>query len=171
MARLTPSQRAKVRRATQVREPDPSEDPGELNIVPFLDIVVNLMLFLLATSAAVMTLAQEDVSMPGICRGRNCPEPRESIQLSVTVTGAGVHVAAENGQLAAGCETTGLGPAVPGRDYEALASCLSRVHERFPEETGLTLSADPEIPFEDLVRAMDAARPSFPEIRLSAGVR
>ena len=62
MARLSPSQRARVRRATHVREPDPSEQTGELNIVPLLDIVVNLMLFLLATTAAVMTLAQEDVS-------------------------------------------------------------------------------------------------------------
>lgn len=171
MARLSPSQRARVRRATHVREPDPSEQTGELNIVPLLDIVVNLMLFLLATTAAVMTLAQEDVSMPGICRGQNCPPPRESIHLSVTVTDASIHVSAEGGHLAPGCEGVGAGPAVPGHDYEALAACLARVHQRFPDETDLTLSADPEVPFEELVRAMDAARPSFPEIRLSAGVR
>ena len=54
MAKLTPQQRAYIRRRTKVHDPDPSEIAGELNIVPFLDIVVNLIMFLLATSEAVL---------------------------------------------------------------------------------------------------------------------
>ncbi len=177
MARLTPPQRAAIRRATRRREPDPSEEAGELNIVPLLDVVINLMLFLLATSAAVIATAEVGVELPGVCRGAGCPEPRESIQLSVTVADAGIYVAAEGGRLAPGCDGVGgAGATVPGRDWAALGACLQRVHERFPDETGLTLSADPSVPYEDLVRAMDEAHgppeaPRFGEIRLSAGVR
>src|SRR5258706_2827366 len=42
----------------------PSEERGELNVVPFLDIIINVMMFVLATLAVTFT-STADVSPPG----------------------------------------------------------------------------------------------------------
>ncbi|MCZ7685162.1 MAG: hypothetical protein M5U28_42885 [Sandaracinaceae bacterium] len=85
---MTPRQRRMVRAAKKA-EPDPSERGGELNIVPFLDIVVNLMLFLLATSAVTMAVAQIEAELPATCGGPDCPRTPPALDLSVTITGRG----------------------------------------------------------------------------------
>jgi len=178
---LTPRQRLKVRKATRRKEPDPSEAGGELNIVPFLDVVVNLMLFLLATTAATMAVAQTTAELPATCSGR-CEDHREGLDLSVTVADSGVVVAGRDGGIAPGCGGTTDGPGVTvprtaeGHDFAALRACLERVHARFPDEREVILSADPSVSYEELIGAMDAARgsadaPLFPDVRLSAGVR
>jgi len=150
-----------VRRALRRRPtPVPSETESELNIVPFLDIVVNLMLFLLATSAATMTLADIDTSLPGTCRGARCART-ESMQLSATITERGFVVTSRDGGL---CD-------LDGHDLEALGRCLDRVHQRFPEERAMVLGADPMIPYDTVVGAMDAIRPRFDTLQLAAGVR
>ena len=43
-APLTAAQRGKIRRLSQPRELAPDEEGGELNIVPFLDIIVNILI-------------------------------------------------------------------------------------------------------------------------------
>ncbi len=52
---LTVAQRSKIRRLSQPKELAPDEEGGELNIVPFLDIVVNILIFVLATVAVTFT--------------------------------------------------------------------------------------------------------------------
>ena len=71
---LSASQRAKVRRLSQPKELSPDEGGGELNIVPFLDIIVNILIFVLATVAVTFT-ATIDTTPPaqggaGIDNGR-----------------------------------------------------------------------------------------------------
>jgi biopolymer transport protein TolR len=171
--------RAAVRRA-KARTPDPSEVAGELNIVPFLDVVVNLMLFLLATVTATMTVAQIEVDLPGICSRGSCTE-RASLDLAVTVTARGVVVASAEGVYAPGCTSSSSGAlTVPRRgsahDVDALRTCLEQIAHRHPSERGVTLSADPEVPYEELITVMDTLRgsvqtPLFADIRLSAGTR
>lgn len=161
---MTPLQRAKVRRATQRRDRDPSESERELNIVPLLDIVINLMLFLLATSAATLVLAETRAELPGTCRGGSCRrEP--GLDLSVTVADGAILVASRHGRL----EAIPRGPA--GYDFAALAARLTEVREAHPEERAVILSADPMVPYESIVAAMDAIHGSFEDVRLSAGVR
>lgn len=179
MGKLSARQQMMVRKATRRRPPDPSEQPGELNIVPFLDVVVNLMLFLLATAATV-AVARADAQLPSTC-GTGCDRRPRGLELSVTVTDAGVFVATRDARLAPGCEDTGSGgPTVArglrGHDFDALRACLARLAARHPEERAVILSADPEVPYQDLIGAMDAARgdadrPLFPDVQLSAGVR
>src|SRR3954453_7367709 len=52
---LTAAQRGKIRRLSQPRELAPDEEGGELNIVPFLDIIMNILIFVLATVAVTFT--------------------------------------------------------------------------------------------------------------------
>jgi len=41
---LSAAQRAKIRRLSAPRELSPDEEGGELNIVPFLDIITNILI-------------------------------------------------------------------------------------------------------------------------------
>jgi len=183
MPTLTPQQRAFVRRRTRRADPDPSEGSGELNVVPFLDIVVNLILFLLVTTTTVLAISQVEAQLPGYdapCRGGQCPE--DSLELSVHLTSGGIVVAGSGGQVAEGCRETaaGGGTTLPstatGYDFSALRSCAARIKDAHPAEDEVIVGADPTVPYEDVVGAMDAlrndgSRPLFPEVMLSAGVR
>ena len=202
MPRLTPQQRVYIRKRTAVHDPDPSEEMGELNIVPFLDIVVNIIIFLLATAEAVLAIAQIDAQLPSLGRrvGRTQLEEGSTLNLSVTITGAGIIVSGSGGKLAPGCTDTQSGRVLtvparggnfewtrqsrqgervvtsPGATAEALTACVREVKRHFPDETQVILSADPEIEFENIVGAMDALRGPgpdelFPDVMLSAGVR
>ena len=106
MPKLTPRQRAYIRKRATFHELDPSEEMGELNIVPFLDIVVNLIVFLLATVQAVLAIAQLDAQLPTLGRrvGRSASDNEGStLNLSVTITESGVIVSGSGGKLAPGC--------------------------------------------------------------------
>lgn len=161
-------------RDARKRGEGPSEGEGELNIVPFLDIVVNLMLFLLATSTATMAMAEVEVDLPGACR--HC-DGRGTLGLTVMIADDGFIVAGEGGRLRPGCRAVGGGGlTVRGRDFDALRACATRIHAAYPAERAVTLSAAPEVPYQDVIATMDALRGSeagllFPDVLLAAGVR
>jgi biopolymer transport protein TolR len=173
-----------IRKRTKVEELDPSEAGGELNIVPFLDIVTNIIMFLLATTAMVLTTCELDAHLPTIGRGGGgASDAQATLNLSVTVTEQGVIVAGSGGKLMPGCTTTGTGNVitVPRRpdhsfDWSALTQCLVHVHGTWPDEHQVILTADPNIEYGNVVAAMDAVRSDgttelFPDVMLSAGVR
>lgn len=184
---ITPVQRAKIRKKTKYHEPDPSELAGELNIIPFLDIVVNLIIFLLATTASVLMISEIDAQLPTGSRmgKRGAATEDKALNLSVTITGEGVIVAGSGGKLAPGCENTAGGrtltvPMVQGKyDWPGLTTCVSRIKGAYPDEDQVILQADPVIEYEHVVAAMDAVRNEagkdgkelFPNLMLSAGVR
>jgi biopolymer transport protein TolR len=181
MPQLTPQQRAYIRRRSKVHEPDPSEIAGELNIVPFLDIVVNLIMFLLATSEAVLAIVQIEAQLPQLSgRGKGvAKEP--GLNLNVTVTDNGVIVAGSGGKLAPGCQDVAAGRVITvakkGNDYDwqGLTQCATQIKARFSDEKEVIVGADPMIQYEHVVAAMDALRGKkgelFPDVLLSAGVR
>ncbi|MBK8170800.1 MAG: biopolymer transporter ExbD [Sandaracinaceae bacterium] len=185
MAELTPLQRAYVRKRSKHHEVDPSEAAGELNIVPFLDIVMNMIMFLLATTQAVMAIAEIEAQLPTISRGGSGGgSPASSLNLSVTIVNDGVIVAGSGGKLAPGCASTRTGrvmtvPKVGGRyNWDALTECVARIKSdaNFADEHQVTVSADPNVQYEHVIAALDALRSKgddelFPDVMLSAGVR
>jgi biopolymer transport protein TolR len=170
------------RRLRRAESDDPAAAAGELNIIPFLDIVVNLIMFLLVTIVSVLALSQVEVDLPRHgppCRGAHC---QSSLDLGVTLTDRGIWVSGTGGVLANGCGVeSGTGaPTLPIRDgaydYEALTNCLRHVKGEFPEEDTVIVSADPNIHYEEVLRAMDASRadargPLFPRVLVAASVR
>ena len=89
MAKFTPRQRAYIRKRSKDPTVDPSEMVGELNIVPFLDIVVNLIMFLLATTEAVLLISQIESDLPKIAKGRSKgADVATPLNLNVTVPDA-----------------------------------------------------------------------------------
>lgn len=183
--KLTVRQRQYIRKQSKPVVLDPSEEEGELNIVPFLDIVVNLIMFLLMTTASIAFFAQIEAQLPKYGRGvgkRGAVE-EPPLNLNVTVTDSGVIVTGSGGKLAPGCETTASGRVVtvPRRgdgehDWAGLTRCVATVKKKFPDEQQVIVSADPLVPYDQLVAALDAVRHDkdeilFPEVLLSAGVR
>lgn len=199
MPELTSAQRQYIRKRTKVEELDPSEMMGELNIIPFLDIVVNLIMFLLMTTTVVLAVVQIDTELPEYRRGvgGRGASPEETLNLNVTVAEEGIIVAGSGGKLAPGCTTTATGRVitVPKKmlpvltdygeptgqqamqyDWAGLTACVASVKREYPEERQVTISADPLIEYQHLVGAMDAVRMKdteelFPEVLLSGGVR
>lgn len=185
MARkLTGSQRSYIRKKTTVHDLDPSEAAGEINIVPFLDIVMNIIMFLLATTQTVLLIAEIEAQLPQLGRGRGTQTESSALNLSVTVTPEGIVVAGSGGKLAPGCATTASGRVITvprtatGYDWDALTRCVARVkaEPQFADETQVIVGADPTIEYEHMIHAMDALRGEgtnelFPNVMLSAGVR
>ena len=183
MAKFSPRQRAHIRKLTREVHVDPSEMVGELNIVPFLDIVVNLIMFLLATTEAVLLISQIESDLPKIAQGRSKgADVATPLNLNVTVTEGGVIVSGSGGKLAPGCTGIEQGRAltVPkkGKDYDwsGLTECVSRVKLQFKDEHSVTVSADPQVQYEYVVAAMDAVRTKgkdqlFPDVLISVGIR
>lgn len=193
-AEFTPAQRAYIRKRTKVHELDPSEMAGELNIVPFLDVVMNIIMFLLATSLTIQFF-QIQSDLPEYKRGgvgSRAANEEPKLNLSVTITADGIVVAGSGGKLAPGCQDTAGGRVLtvpktmgPGggtvQDWKALNDCIARVKESFPNEEEVIVTADPLIIYEDVVAAMDAVRTHatgpkkgedlFPKVLISAGIR
>lgn len=183
MPNFTPAQRAYIRKRSTPHEIDVSEAAGELNIVPFLDIVTNLIMFLLMSLTSVALFAQLEVNVPQSGPSRGGGAEQQALNLSVTVTREGIMVAGSGAKLAPGCTGTATGRVItvpatrPGvYNWNALTECAVKLKDRFPDETTVTVSADPQIEFQHVLSAMDAVRSRgsrelFPEPRLSAGVR
>lgn len=171
-----------VRRALARRAAAEAPVESELNIVPFLDIVTNLLLFLLATVGSVMIVTQVDAQLPRTrphVGGTRAAPPT----VSVTLVRSGIVVAGPGGFAVPGCERSAraYATAVPRAgaryDFEALSACVERVHDALSEPSDqIVVGADPDVPYEDVLRAIDAvrargARPLFPDVLISAGVR
>jgi biopolymer transport protein TolR len=184
--KFTSRQRSYIRKRAHAGDLDPSEIVGELNIIPFLDIVMNLIMFLLATSEFVLLISQIQSDLPQISRGRSksANDVTTPLNLNVTVTEMGVLVSGSGGKLAPGCTTIDpagsrqVTVARKGKDYDwpGLAECAAKIKALYAAEDTVTVSADPQIQYEYLVAAMDAVRGKsdqelFPKVMVSVGVR
>lgn len=183
MSALTSAQRLRIRRAVrkhaEAREGD-EVGKGELSIVPLLDVITNLTVFLLATASMVTMTSEVAVATPSACHGGHCVRSPPSLELTVAVTETTIRVASSQGRLAPGCasfsDAAGATILRDGHEWDALRDCARRVHEAYPQEDEVRLTADALIPYEDTIAAMDALRgddegPLFGDVLLAAGVR
>lgn len=173
--KLSAQQRSKIRRLSQPKEHSPDEAGGELNIVPFLDIITNVLMFVLATISVTFT-ATIDTFPPRAGAGNRAPTT-PTLGLTVLVVPDGFSLKARGGNVAPGCNDTGPGVAIPKRegdyDYSGLKACASKLKSAAPEfkdEIGVTISANPPIPYQVVISTMDAVRKNeageelFPEV-------
>jgi biopolymer transport protein ExbD len=138
------------------------EGQGELNVVPFLDIIVNVLMFVLATVAVTFTTTID--TTPPKVTVRAPVEPK--LSLVVLVVRDGFVVSARGQRLGAGCEGPGAGLAVgrtPDGDYDwaALAECARRIKGASPDfadEREVTITAASEVPYETIIHTIDALR-------------
>src|SRR5215208_3536174 len=131
------------------------EETGELNIVPYLDVVVNLVMFLLLSMTGLVSLGVLNVSAPKIggeqAAAAAAAENQPKLLLTVAIGRAGFFVAGANGVLGKDAPAdASRAPTIARRpdgkyDFPALTAELQKIKERFPNETALILSADPDV--------------------------
>ena len=138
MDRLSAAQRGKLRRGSA---PAPSEEAGELNVVPFLDIIVNVMMFVLATVAITFT-STADMKPPS-----NKPGSAAPTGLAIVVVDDGFSVKTSAGTVAN----------VPRGDYAELKRVVSSLKTE-ADDTSVTITASAGVRYESLVATMDAVR-------------
>jgi len=163
--KLSGAQRGKIRRLTAPHEPSPDEEAGELNIVPFLDIIMNVLMFVLASVTATF-MTTIDVASPRAGRGGGRDAQQNSLSLTVIVVPDGYSIKAKGGNVGPGCADMGAGLAVPKKadgsyDHAKLTDCASRLknsNEDFADETSVSLTGNPEIPYAVMIETIDALR-------------
>ncbi len=144
------------------------EETGELNVVPYLDIVVNLVMFMLLSMTGLITLGVLNVSAPKIggegASGAMAGDVQPRLLLTVAVGRQGFYIAGSGGVLGKDADKADASrpPTVPlasgKHDYATLTAELAKIKEKYPGETQVILSADPEIPYEILIKTVDACR-------------
>jgi len=165
MPKLTGQQRAHIRRRSKIVELDPSELAGELNIVPFLDIIVNILIFVLATVAVTFTATIETNPPASRSAGVRQEVQSEALNLTVLIVNEGFSLKASGGNIAPGCQTPGPGIAVSKKgnlyDYAGLKTCATRLKKASPDfadETQVYITANPGTEYQTIIAAMDALR-------------
>jgi len=162
---LSAAQRAKVRRLSRPRELSPDEEGSELNIVPFLDIIVNILIFVLATVAVTFTATI--TTSPPASGGVRKEIESSALNLTVIIVNDGFSIKASGGNVAPGCAGVGPGLAIPRRggeyDYAGLNTCVARLKHAnadFATERQAFINANPGTPYQEVVHVADALRAS-----------
>jgi biopolymer transport protein ExbD len=162
---LSAAQRSKVRRLSQPVELDQSEEGGELNIVPFLDIIVNILIFVLATVAVTFTASIETTPPASRGSGVRSEIQSEALNLTVFIVNDGFSLKASGGNIAPGCLGVGPGISIPNKgakyDYEELTACATRLKNASPDyqdEDQFYIVANPGTDYQTIIDVIDAMR-------------
>jgi biopolymer transport protein ExbD len=167
---LSAAQRSRIRRLSQPREAEPGDEAGELNVVPYLDIIMNILMFVLA-SVSVSFVGTIDTTPPAIGGNRvRADVSSKALNLSAWITTQGISLKTSGGNIAPGCQDVGSGITVPkirdadGREINDLKSvtvCAKRLknaNASFKEETQVSITANPGIEYSSVIDVMDALR-------------
>jgi biopolymer transport protein TolR len=162
---LSAAQRSKVRRLAAHVESAPGEEAGELQLIPYLDIIMNIIVFVIA-GLSVVVMATIDTQPPAAGGGKGTRMASKALNLTALITSDGIALKTSSGNIATGCGNIGAGITVPKRgngehDYKELRRCgreLKKQNERFAEETQVTITANPDVAYQLVISTMDALR-------------
>jgi biopolymer transport protein ExbD len=167
-------------------EEESLDQSGELNIIPYLDVLMNLIMFMLLSITGLAVYGMVNVTAPeyGAADTTKAGAAEKQPQvISVLITQAGFIVANDNAVLTPGGTISAQGaPTIPtlaggGYDFDALTAKMIEVKKVVPTETKVLLAADPQTPYKVVVGAMDAIRETkgnrgvpnlFPDVTLAA---
>ena len=176
---MTPQRlRTKLRKIREQGE-EMAEEGGELNLVPYLDIVTNVIMFMLATATFAAALGDINVSSPTTATVAPSPSPQDDtpkneLNLTVSVSDKGFTIAASGAVLYQGYSFDATGnlvqpaaqvlPTIPKRgteyDYDALQKAMFQI-KKLPtaaNETKVIVNSNPEVKYEVIVSVLDACR-------------
>lgn len=166
-------------------KPKEEEEGGELNIVPYLDILMNLIIFMLLSMAGLATFGMLNVNAPnyGAGAGGGTENDKAALTLTVAVAKTGFFVAAAGGVLPGQTEPSAApgegAPTIPRKadgsyDYDALTAKMMEVKALFPGESKVIIAAEADTDYDSLVSTMDATRETadrkllFPDVTLAS---
>ena len=154
------------KRKLRIRE---HSELGELNIVPYLDILMNLIMFMLLSITGLAAFGILNVNAPnygGPAAQMTDEGDKPKLLLSVLISKRGFYVAATGGVLGQQQQPTNPAEAPPSipktamgdYDYNALTQSMVNIKKEFPNESKVIVGAEGDIPYEVLVQTMDAIR-------------
>lgn len=168
--------RAAMRRMREHNE-EIEEETGEINLVPYMDIVTNIIIFLLASVVNQVALGNVNVSVPALASGGggSADEKPEKppLNLTVTVGATGFTIAASGGVLPV------IAKLPNGQyDYKELTKKLVEIKSApdNADETKVNFNADSLTSYDIVVATLDAMRQDdngkvlFPDVAFSAGI-
>ena len=176
---MTPQRlRTKMRKIRLAGE-EMAEEGGELNLVPYLDIVTNIIMFLLATTTFAAALGDINTSAPttaaAVSTDSPPPQPKNDLNLTVSISDKGFTIAASGAVLYQGFSFDGAGnivqppgatlPTIPKKpdgtfDFDTLAKKMLEI-KHIPAaagETKVIINANANIIYENVVGVLDACR-------------
>ncbi len=122
----------------------------ELNITAFMNLMVILVPFLLIT-AVFSQVAILELNLPS-SSDQPGDEP-DTPQLEVIIRQDRLEVGERNAGL-----LTRLPVTADGHDFAGLNDYLKRVKAQFPDKLDASILLEPDVPYEVLVKVMDAVR-------------
>ena len=139
-----------VRRALRELERNDLASKGEppINLVPMIDIMTVLVLYLLVATLQ-KHISVLELNMPTTAPVQTQEQPK--LQLSVTVRAGEMIVSDRYGAIQ-------RLPNNQGYDFPALAQLLVEIKRKAPEESAINLLLEPAVQYDVLVQAMDAVR-------------
>ena len=165
------------------------EEPLDLDVTPFLNILFMLILSILAmtswTQLAMLNVAAPQIGGGGGGSGGGAPsDEATALNLTVFVLKDGINIGASGATLDGSSEARPgqtLIPVVaknglPAYDYKNLQDRLIEIKKSFTNEESMIISADGSVPYDVVIKVMDAARRSpdgrllFPAVAFAAGV-
>jgi biopolymer transport protein TolR len=172
---MTPQRlRTKLRKIREHGE-EMAEEGGELNLVPYLDIVTNVIMFMLATTTFAAALGDVNVSSPTTNAAAKSTSTtlKRDLNLTISVSDRGFTIAASGAVLYQGFSFDSAGnltqtgtqlPTIPKRgteyDYDLLGKKMQEI-KNSPSaagETKVILNANADIVYEVIVATLDACR-------------
>ncbi|MBX7100593.1 MAG: biopolymer transporter ExbD [Myxococcaceae bacterium] len=164
--------------------PKEEEEMGELNIVPYLDILMNLIIFMLLSMTGLATFGILNVNAPnyGAGAGAGADDQKQPLLLTVGIAKQGYYVAATGAVLpgiAEGQANLAGAPTIAKLadgtyDAKSLTDKMKEVKASFPQESKVIIAAETDVPYEALVLTMDALRETsdkkllFPDVTLAS---
>lgn len=145
---------------------------GEINLIPYLDIMVNLIMFMLVVTAYIVDLREAPVMAPAYSAGAGGSSEKQKPFVNVSITTQNSFaVLLSSGE--GGAEVPSAGGKYP---YEDLSRRLREVKSQMDVSESLVLTADPTIPYSVVIHTMDAVRADdqgalFPSVTLSVAVQ
>jgi len=165
--------------------------PVELNLIPYMDVVTAILIFMLFTSTGLIQIGVINVNAPRYkdpleemgAGQEDDQEEKKQLNLTVGITYKGLFIAGVGGVLGSVAEgeesaapkgptipllltdaacrdamAKNLPPPITCYDYARLTREMIKIKDQFPQETKIIIYAQPDVPYEVLVRVMDSTR-------------
>jgi biopolymer transport protein ExbD len=143
----------------------------DLNLVPYMDIMVNLIMFMLIVTAYIVELKEAPVLAPAYTSGGAGSDDKPKAYITVAISTKSFAVLGSTDEVPAQelLIENGKYP------YAELAQVLRKYKTEYKVSENLVLTADSTIPYSVVVATMDATRkdsqgPLFPGVTLGLAV-
>ncbi len=128
------------------------KEAAHLEITAFINLIVVLVPFLLST-AVFTRLSVIDLALPAQTSGQLEQLKAEDLKLEIVVRVDALEVGDRIGGLIQRIPSTATGP-----DVRALQTLMQQIKTKFPDKADATVLAEPNTPYDTLVRVMDVVR-------------